>query len=75
MCFGLVVFYLPDRTVSLGYDINILHFSDDMDKISEGKDPSVFLLDDAEKSKEDYELDYKSDDGEVIIISILDILL
>jgi len=23
-----------------------------MDKISEGKDPSVFLLDDAEKSKE-----------------------
>ena len=31
---------------------NVLHFSDDMDKISEGKDPSVFLLDNAEKSKE-----------------------
>jgi diketogulonate reductase-like aldo/keto reductase len=32
---------------------NVLHFSDDMDKISEGKDTSVFLLENAEKSKED----------------------
>jgi diketogulonate reductase-like aldo/keto reductase len=32
---------------------NVLHFSDDMDKISEGKDPSVFLIDNAEKSQED----------------------
>ena len=33
---------------------NVLHFSDDiMDKISEGKDPRVFLLDTAEKSQED----------------------
>jgi diketogulonate reductase-like aldo/keto reductase len=32
---------------------NVLHFSDDMDKISEGKDSIVFLLDTAEKSKED----------------------
>ena len=58
MCFGLVVFYLLDRIVSLGYDTykdaiyNVLHFSDDMDKISEDKDPSVFLIDTAEKSQE-----------------------
>ena len=32
---------------------NVLHFSDDMDKTSEGKDPSAFLLYNAEKSKED----------------------
>ena len=32
---------------------NVLHFSDDMDQISEGKDPKAFLLDTAEKSKED----------------------
>ncbi len=32
---------------------NVLHFSDDMDKISEGNDPKAFLLDTAEKSKED----------------------
>ncbi len=32
---------------------NVLSFSDDMDKISEGKDPNAFLLDTAEKSKED----------------------
>ena len=32
---------------------NVLHFSDDMDKISEGKDPKAFLLDNAEKSQED----------------------
>ena len=32
---------------------NVLHFSDDMDKISEGKDPTAFLLDTSEKSKED----------------------
>ncbi len=32
---------------------NVLHFSDDMDKISEDKDSSVFLLDTAEKSQED----------------------
>ena len=31
---------------------NVLHFSDDMDKISEDKDPSVFLIDTAEKSQE-----------------------
>ena len=31
----------------------VLHFSDDMDKISEGKDPRVFLLYNAEKSQED----------------------
>ena len=31
----------------------VLHFSDDMDKISEGKDPTAFLLDTSEKSKED----------------------
>jgi diketogulonate reductase-like aldo/keto reductase len=30
---------------------NVLHFSDDMDKISEGKDPRAFLLDTAEKSQ------------------------
>ena len=32
---------------------DVLHFSDDMDKISEGKDPSVFLLETAEESQED----------------------
>ena len=32
---------------------NVLHFSDNMNKISEGKDPSAFLLDNAKKSKED----------------------
>jgi glycerol 2-dehydrogenase (NADP+) len=32
---------------------NVLHFSADMDKISEGKDPSFFLLETAEKSQED----------------------
>jgi diketogulonate reductase-like aldo/keto reductase len=32
---------------------NVLHFSAVMDKISEGKDPSVFLLETAEKSQED----------------------
>jgi len=32
---------------------NILTFSADMDKISEGKDPSAFLVDTAENSKED----------------------
>jgi diketogulonate reductase-like aldo/keto reductase len=32
---------------------NVLHFSDNMDKISEGKDPSVFLLETAEESQED----------------------
>jgi diketogulonate reductase-like aldo/keto reductase len=32
---------------------NVMHFSDDMDKISEGKDPTVFLIDNAEKSQED----------------------
>ena len=32
---------------------NVLHFSDDMDKISEGKDPIAFLLDTVEKSQED----------------------
>jgi hypothetical protein len=32
---------------------NVLHFSDDVDKISEAKDPSVFLIDTAEKSQED----------------------
>ena len=32
---------------------NVMHFSDDMDKISEGKDPTAFLLDTSEKSKED----------------------
>jgi diketogulonate reductase-like aldo/keto reductase len=32
---------------------NILHFPDDMDKISEDKDSSVFLTDTAEKSQED----------------------
>ena len=32
---------------------NVLHFSDDMDKISEEKDPTAFLLDTSEKSKED----------------------
>ena len=32
---------------------NVLHFSDDMDKISEGKDPTAFLLDTSKKSKED----------------------
>ena len=32
---------------------NVLHFFDDMDKISEGKDSSVFLIDNAEKSQED----------------------
>ncbi len=32
---------------------NALHFSDDMDMISEGKDTRAFLLDTAEKSKED----------------------
>jgi diketogulonate reductase-like aldo/keto reductase len=32
---------------------NVLHFSDDMDKISEGKDPRAFLLNTAEKSQED----------------------
>jgi diketogulonate reductase-like aldo/keto reductase len=31
----------------------VLHFSDVMDQISEGKDPTAFLLDTAEKSKED----------------------
>jgi len=31
---------------------NVLHFSDDMDKISEGKDPRAFLLDTAEKSQQ-----------------------
>jgi diketogulonate reductase-like aldo/keto reductase len=34
---------------------SVLHFSDDMDKISEGKDPEAFLLDTAEKSHEDAE--------------------
>ena len=32
---------------------NVLHFSDVMDKISEGKDPRAFLLNTAEKSQED----------------------
>jgi diketogulonate reductase-like aldo/keto reductase len=32
---------------------NVLHYSDDMDKISEGKDAEAFLLDTAEKSHED----------------------
>jgi diketogulonate reductase-like aldo/keto reductase len=32
---------------------NIFNFSDDMDKISEDKDPSIFLIDNAEKSQED----------------------
>jgi diketogulonate reductase-like aldo/keto reductase len=32
---------------------SVLHFSDDMDKISEGKEPGVFLLDIAEKSHKD----------------------
>ncbi len=32
---------------------NVLHFSDDMDKISEDKDPSIFLIGNAEKSQED----------------------
>ena len=32
---------------------SVLHFSDDMDKISEGKDPGAFLLESAEKSHED----------------------
>jgi diketogulonate reductase-like aldo/keto reductase len=32
---------------------SVLHYSDDMDKISEGKDPGAFLLDTAEKSHED----------------------
>ena len=32
---------------------NVLHFPDDMEKISEGKDHSVFLIDNAEKSQED----------------------
>jgi diketogulonate reductase-like aldo/keto reductase len=32
---------------------NVLHYSDDMDKISEGKEPEAFLLDTAEKSHED----------------------
>jgi hypothetical protein len=31
----------------------VLHFSDVMDKISEGKDPTAFLLYNAEKSQED----------------------
>jgi diketogulonate reductase-like aldo/keto reductase len=34
---------------------SVLHFSVDMDKISEGKDPRAFLLDTAEKSHEDAE--------------------
>jgi diketogulonate reductase-like aldo/keto reductase len=45
---------------------NVLHLSDDMDKISEGKDPSVFLIDNAEKSQEDANrlrlLDWNDDD-------------
>ena len=32
---------------------NVLHFSADMDKISEGKDSSAFLLETAEESQED----------------------
>ena len=32
---------------------NVLHFSDNMDKISESKDPRAFILDTAEKSQED----------------------
>ena len=32
---------------------NVLPFSDDMDKISEDKDPKFFLLDTARKSKKD----------------------
>ena len=32
---------------------DVLHFSDKMDKISEGKDPRAFLLETAEKSQED----------------------
>ena len=32
---------------------SVLHFSVDMDKISEGKDPGAFLLETAEKSHED----------------------
>ena len=32
---------------------NVMHFSDDMDKISEENDPTAFLLDTSEKSKED----------------------
>ena len=32
---------------------DVLHFIDEMDQISEGKDPKAFLLDTAEKSKED----------------------
>jgi diketogulonate reductase-like aldo/keto reductase len=32
---------------------SVLHFSDDMDKISEDKDPRAFLLESAEKSHED----------------------
>jgi diketogulonate reductase-like aldo/keto reductase len=32
---------------------NVMHFSDHMDKISEGKYPTVFLIDNAEKSQED----------------------
>ncbi len=32
---------------------DVLHFSNDMDKISEGKDPTAFLLYNAEKSQED----------------------
>ena len=35
------------------YLYSVLHFSDDVDKISEGKDPTAFLLYNAEKSQED----------------------
>ena len=31
----------------------VLHFTDDIDKISESKDPSIYLLDSASYAKED----------------------
>ena len=42
-----------ENFASKGAIYNVLHFSDDMDKISEEKDPTAFLLDTSEKSKED----------------------
>jgi hypothetical protein len=54
---------LLPRTLAI---YNVLHFSDDMDKISEGKDPTAFLIDNAEKSQEDANrlrlLDWNDDD-------------
>ena len=55
---------------------NVLHFSAVMDKISEGKDPSVFLIDIAEKSQEDANMvGFAYWSGSRIFISILDLLL